>query len=292
MNAIKAGHPGSGNLPPESEDISGIGAELDATSIHPTLQLAMLPRTVEGAINNVAVLCDLNLFQRAARPVHVIGIDRPASGKVLGGWVFRAAGNRRRWRRDNAWGRRRPTLRVVLVGEIGSKLELLVSLAQQVFRPARMAAEMGVVGVLCIADTGECLNDRLLCRGKITVLLWIDSDRRNLRCRNGGADGKAGEDGEDDVVRLHGVSFRHGGPVSQNENDPTFFVEYVRHIGQESELRAPLKYASLRSSNRSLMIDVSKKTDAHQSVTLHKTNCGSTLQSVRFHIAMSQISDA
>ncbi len=136
----------------------GVGAELDIVSANPTLKLAVLVGPMEAPGEDIAALANLDLLQRAAGILRIVGVDGPVAGEVLCGRVvadaiaLRWAAGRRTW----------STLESVAVGKVGGQAELLVRLNQQLFGSARVATKVIVIVTLSLADTFKCLHDGLL----------------------------------------------------------------------------------------------------------------------------------
>ena len=119
VDRVKSGHSGARDLTMEGEDCPSVGAELDMISVDPSLKLAVLVRPMEGTGKDIAVLRELNLLQRAARVICVLGVDRPVAGEVLHRCVVGDAGALR-------WASLR---RALSIGKIGSQAEFLIGLA-------------------------------------------------------------------------------------------------------------------------------------------------------------------
>jgi hypothetical protein len=79
----------------------------------------------------------------------------------------------------------------------GRCTDLIVGLAEEVFRSAGMATKLVVVRPLCGADEIECLDDGLLGRGEIAMSLGIDGSDRCLGGCQGRHDGCAREQGQE-----------------------------------------------------------------------------------------------
>jgi hypothetical protein len=75
VNAIHAGHARCRDLSTKCQYLACVCAELHMIAVDPALQFAMLIRSMEGSRNNVAVLTELDLFQRTSRLACVVGVD-------------------------------------------------------------------------------------------------------------------------------------------------------------------------------------------------------------------------
>ena len=82
MNAIHAGHARCRDLSTECQYLARVCAELHMIAVDPALQFSMLIRSMEGSRNNVAVLTELDLFQRTSRLAGVVGVDGPVARDV------------------------------------------------------------------------------------------------------------------------------------------------------------------------------------------------------------------
>jgi hypothetical protein len=192
MNSVHAGHAGCRDLSAEGQHVVGIGAELHVVPADPTLQFAMLMGAMESSRDDVADLRDLDLFERTSGLAHVVGVDGPVAREV----------RRREWGRDGSGGGgvgRRRSERAVLVTirNAGRCTNLIVGLAEEVFRSAGMATKLVVVRPLRGADEIECFNDGLLGRGEIAMSLGINRGDRYLGGCQGRHDGCAREQGQE-----------------------------------------------------------------------------------------------
>jgi len=76
----------------------------------------------------------------------------------------------------NARSLLRGLLILMLIGDISGKAEFFVCLAQELFGSRSVAAELAVVGPLCIADVVEGLDNVVLRGGKIAMAVAVDID--------------------------------------------------------------------------------------------------------------------
>lgn len=191
MNSIHAGHAGRRDLSSKGQHVVGIGAELHMVSVDPALQFSMLMGAVEGSGDDVAHLRDLDLFERTSGLVRVVGVDGPVAREVSRrGWGRRGSGS-------GGVGRRRNERTVLVTIRNGGRgTDLIVGLAEEVFRSAGMATQLVVVCPLCGADEVECFDDGLLGRGKIAMSLGINGGDRCLGGCEARHDGCAREQGQ------------------------------------------------------------------------------------------------